>query len=165
MKLIKDKFPDCVIGLSDHTTSNITSIGAIALGAKIIERHFTDNFDRVGPDISCSMDSKDLTDLIEASKVLHLANSGFEKKQVKEEEVTINFAFSSVVSRRSINKNEILSYENLTLKRPSGGDFGPNHLKSLIGKQANRDIISGHQLKLNDVKKLKKNFIYYRNTC
>ena len=98
------------------------------------------------------MDSKDLTDLIEASKVLHLANSGFEKKQVKEEEVTINFAFSSVVSRRSINKNEILSYENLTLKRPSGGDFGPNHLKSLIGKQANRDIISGPQLKLNDVK-------------
>ena len=56
MNVLKDAFPNAVIGLSDHTTSNHTCFGAVALGASILERHFTDSMTREGPDISCSMD-------------------------------------------------------------------------------------------------------------
>ena len=84
LKILKDKYPNNVFGLSDHTTSNFTSLGAIALGASIIERHFTDSKDRVGPDISCSMDPKELKELIKGSEILFKARGG-NKDPVKEE--------------------------------------------------------------------------------
>ena len=62
-------FKDAVVGLSDHTTSNFTSYGALALGAKIIEKHYVDDKLRKGPDISCSMDPNDLKDLTVEAKI------------------------------------------------------------------------------------------------
>ena len=70
---LKAKFPDAVIGLSDHTTSNHTCVAAVALGAAILERHFTDSKNRIGPDIICSMDPKELEDLILGSKIVFSA--------------------------------------------------------------------------------------------
>jgi N-acetylneuraminate synthase len=151
MNQIKNTFPDCVVGLSDHTTSNVTSIGAIALGAKIIERHFTDNYDRDGPDISCSMDTNELKSLLEASKILHLASGG-KKNLLNEEKITMDFAFSSVVSNCLIKKNTKFTIKNISLKRPSGGDFNPEDYNGLIGKVAKKDILSGKQINYNDVK-------------
>ena len=111
IKALKDAFPDAVIGLSDHTTSNYTCLGAVALGASILERHFTDSMDRPGPDIACSMDPNALTDLINGSKVLFSARGG-EKIPVKAEDPTIAFAFASVVAIKNINKGETLTEDN-----------------------------------------------------
>ena len=78
IQTLKNAFPDAVVGLSDHTTSNYTCLGAVALGASILERHFTDSMTRIGPDIVCSMDPKSLSDLILGSNIIFEAR-GFSK--------------------------------------------------------------------------------------
>ena len=77
---LKKNFKDAVVGLSDHTTSNFTSYGALALGAKIIEKHYVDDKLRKGPDIS-SMDPNDLKDLIVEAKI-YLKQYIQEKKEL-----------------------------------------------------------------------------------
>ena len=78
--------------MSDHTNSNYSSYGALALGASIIEKHFVDNKSKKGPDIPCSMGPDELKQLIQGSKVISLARKPGKKKGLKEEVKTINFA-------------------------------------------------------------------------
>ena len=92
-----------IIGYSDHTVGLYASYAALALGAKIIEKHYVDTYDRKGPDVSCSMDRNQLKELINASKLIPLSIPG-EKKPISEEKVTMNFAFASVVSKKFIKK-------------------------------------------------------------
>ena len=103
MQILKDEFPDAIVGLSDHTLNNNTCIGAIALGASIVERHFTDSMEREGPDIICSMDGTEMKKLIQAAQELHLAK-GNEKAPVEAEKATMAFAFASVVASSNIEK-------------------------------------------------------------
>jgi N-acetylneuraminate synthase len=150
MTKLGEAFPDAVIGLSDHTTSNYTCLGAVALGASILERHFTDSMKREGPDIICSMDPKALSELIEGSSTIFLARGG-EKKSVKAEEPTIAFAFASVVAIKDIQPGEKLSDENIWVKRPGGGDFSVREYENLMGKTAKYSIISGQQVKRSQI--------------
>ena len=147
---LKSEFPDCVVGLSDHSESIYPCLGAVALGAKIIERHFTDTKDRNGPDISCSMDPKELKDLIDGSNIIH-KSGGFGKGPLKEEQPTIDFAFVSVVAIKDIQSGAQLSKDNIWLKRPSGGDFGSIEFNNLIGAKAIKNIRSGEQISKNDI--------------
>ncbi|MBJ13442.1 MAG: polyhydroxyalkanoate biosynthesis repressor PhaR [Candidatus Marinimicrobia bacterium] len=143
---IQKAFPDAVIGLSDHTTSNIPSLGAIALGASIIERHFTDTMSREGPDISCSMDPEALSELILQSKIMKSARGG-SKGPVKEEGPTIDFAYASVVSIKDISAGEELSMENIWVKRPGTGEILAAEFEDLIGRIAKVDIQNDTLLK------------------
>jgi N-acetylneuraminate synthase len=138
------------VGLSDHTTSNYTCLGAVALGASILERHFTDSMERLGPDISSSMDPNSLRSLIEGSKIIFSARGG-EKTPIAGEASTIAFAFASVVATRDIIRGERISPENIWVRRPSGGDFNVLDYESLFGKTAVNDIKGGYQLKSTDV--------------
>ena len=115
INLLKKTFSDAVVGLSDHTTSIHTSFGAVALGAKIIEKHFVDKKSRPGPDINCSMNPEELTELLKGISTIDNALIGKVKKPLKEEISTINFAFASVVSIKDIKKGERLSNKNLSL--------------------------------------------------
>jgi len=147
---MQTNFPNAVIGLSDHTTTNYPSFGAISLGASIIERHFTDNMDRVGPDISCSMDPTALKELIEGTKLLKKARGG--KKGIVEAEIpTANFAYASVVSIKNIKKGEKLSIDNIWVKRPGTGDILANDYDSLIGKKVLRNITIDTQISWKDL--------------
>jgi N-acetylneuraminate synthase len=150
IELLKSAFPDAVIGLSDHTTTNYSCLGAVALGASILERHFTDDMQRLGPDISSSMDPESLQTLIEGSKVIFAARGG-SKSPVPEEAQTIAFAFASVVATRDIARGETLDSENIWVKRPSGGDFSAMDYETLFGRLAAKDIRGGFQLKMTDV--------------
>jgi N-acetylneuraminate synthase len=150
INILKEAFPDAVVGLSDHTTSNYTCLGAVAVGASILERHFTDSMKRVGPDISSSMDPESLKSLIEGSKIIHSARGG-EKKPLLEESGTIAFAFASVVATRNIKKGEIIDEHNIWVRRPNGGDFNVLDYESLFGKVATKEILGGYQLKYDDV--------------
>ncbi len=150
MQKLKDAFPGAVIGLSDHTTSNYTCLGAVALGASIVERHFTDSMDREGPDISCSMDPRALSDLIQGSRIIFSARGG-DKQPVQEEESTMDFAFASVVSIKDIFSAETLSENNIWVKRPGGGAFLAEQFESLLGRKARVDIPKGQQIKKTDV--------------
>jgi len=148
---LKKKFPRTEIGLSDHTSNNISSIGAIALGASIIEKHFVDKKTRKGPDVTSSIDEKELKELIKSSEIIFFQKKG-SKNFLKQEQVTRNFAFASVVSIRHIKKGEILSYKNIWVKRPGTGYFKAVDYKKLLGKKASKKINNNVQLKKNDIK-------------
>lgn len=142
---LRQAFPDAVLGLSDHTTTNHACFGAIALGASIVERHFTDSMIRNGPDIECSMDPDALSDLIHGSINISLASGG-EKKPVDAEKPTIAFAFSSVVSTRKIRAGERLTEENIWVRRPNGGDFSASDFLKILGKKVCTDLPKNTQL-------------------
>jgi len=148
-ELIKT-FPNQVIGLSDHTETNHSSFGAIALGACIIEKHFVDKKTRTGPDISSSVDEKELKDLIKGCNIIYLQRGG-KKNLLKEEQVTRNFAFASVVSIQDIPKGEKFSKNNIWVKRPGTGHFTAKDYDYLIEKKARRNIKKNYQIKKNDI--------------
>lgn len=150
MSRLKEAFPDAVIGLSDHTTSNYTCFGAVALGASILERHFTDRMDRPGPDIVCSMDPMALRDLIEGTKTIHAARGG-EKTPVDAEAPTIAFAFASVVAIADIEPGMVLTEQNIWLMRPGGGDFSVLDYETLLGRIAITPIRRGFQLNKSNI--------------
>jgi sialic acid synthase SpsE len=139
MQKLQEEFPKAIIGLSDHTKSNLSCFGAVALGASIVERHFTDTMDRDGPDISNSMDPKALEELINGSREIALMRGG-EKKAASEEKVTSNFAFATVVSIKPIKKGEIFTMENIWVKRPGTGEISAENLNTILGKVATNDI-------------------------
>ena len=145
MNVLQTEFPDAVVGLSDHTTDNLACFGAVALGASILERHFTDSLDRPGPDIVCSMDPNAMSELIHGSRILFKERGG-DKHAVSEEKATIAFAFASVVAIADIKIGELLSEKNIWVRRPGEGDFSAADYESLIGKMAIADINKGEQL-------------------
>lgn len=132
-------FPNTVIGLSDHTTDNIACLGAVALGASILERHFTDHMSRPGPDIVCSMDEQACRDLIASSATLHRELGGT-KGPAQEEQVTMDFAFATVVTIAPIKAGEALTKQNLWVKRPGTGSIPAEQYESLLGRKAKRDL-------------------------
>lgn len=146
---LQNEFPDAIIGLSDHTTTNAACVAATGLGASVLERHFTDRMDRKGPDIVNSMDEHTMKELIRDSKDVFLMRGG-RKEAAPEEKVTIDFAFATVVSIKPIKKGEALTRENIWVKRPGTGDILAEHYESLIGKVATKDIANDEHLTWKD---------------
>jgi N-acetylneuraminate synthase len=146
-----NSFPEAVVGLSDHTLTNHACFGAVALGASILERHFTDNMERPGPDIVCSMDGKACKDLIEGSRIIAQQRGGH-KGPAPEEQVTIDFAFATICSIRAIKKGETLSIDNIWVKRPGKSGIPAEEYNSILGKTAQNDIEPDVQIKRTDFK-------------
>ncbi len=147
---IKYAFPNAVVGLSDHSVSNLACVSSVALGACVLERHFTDDKSRSGPDIECSMDANDLKNLITESAIVAKMRGG-RKGIIDEEKVTIDFAYASVVAIKPIKSGEQLTEENLWVKRPATGDFSADDYEKLLGCLVIRDVKEGEQLKKDDV--------------
>lgn len=143
-------FPNVVIGLSDHTTNNIACMGAIALGANIVERHFTDTHTRQGPDIACSMDENQCRELIEQSHILYRELGG-SKQPLAEEQVTMDFAFATVVSIAPIKAGDHFSKDNIWVKRPGTGEIPAQEYERLLGQTAAYDIPMDTHLNRNVV--------------
>lgn len=150
MKQLMDEFPDVPIGLSDHSLNNNACLAATALGASLLERHFTDSMYRPGPDIICSMDPVSLSELIQGSKEIFKMRGG-EKKPLKEEQVTIDFAYATVVAIKDIKEGEKFSEENIWVKRPGTGEILAEDFENCLGQTANRNIFSGEHLLKDDV--------------
>jgi sialic acid synthase SpsE len=146
MEEMQREFPDVVVGLSDHSVDNLACLGAVAAGASVLERHFTDSKSRSGPDICCSMDAKECAELIAQSKRMAQMRGG-SKGAVKEEQVTIDFAYASVVTIKEIREGETFTKDNLWVKRPGTGDFLADDYEMLLGKQATQNIDFDVQLK------------------
>ena len=139
MQEMMDRFPGAPVGLSDHTTTNTACIAAMALGACIVERHFTDTRERTGPDLVCSMDERELGELLGAARDVKQMLGG-KKEAAKEEQVTIDFAFATVVSIKPIKEGEVFTRENLWVKRPGTGEISAEAYEELLGKHAGCDI-------------------------
>lgn len=150
MEQLQQEFPDAVVGLSDHSIDNLACLGAVACGASVLERHFTDSKERSGPDIVCSMDANECSSLISMSKRMKQMRGG-KKEAAKEEQVTINFAFASVVTIKDIKQGEEFTTENIWVKRPGTGDFLAEDYEQLIGKKATQDIPNNMQLQIKHI--------------
>ena len=147
---LKNNFPNTVIGLSDHSVGNYTSFASISLGASIIEKHFTSKKSWLGPDIQVSIDPKELKDLIIGSEAINLSLGGH-KTILKDEQPTIDFAYSCVVSINNIKKDEIFTEDNIWVKRPGTGKIKAEKYPDIIGKKAKKNILKNTQLTWQDI--------------
>lgn len=143
-------FPNVPIGLSDHSLNNNACLAATALGASLLERHFTDSMYRQGPDISCSMDPVEMSQLIHASKEIFQMRGGT-KAALPAEQVTIDFAFATVVAITDIAEGELFTKDNIWVKRPGTGEIKAEYYEQCIGQICKRPIASGEHLLLTDV--------------
>ena len=150
MTQMQQAFPEAIIGLSDHTVDNYACFGAVALGACILERHFTDRMDRPGPDINCSNDVTTMAELIHGASIIHKTLGG-SKTPIKEEQPTIDFAFATVVAIADIKAGELYSKDNIWVKRPGTGEILAEDYESLLGQAAMRDILADEQIKKSDI--------------
>jgi sialic acid synthase SpsE len=139
-------FAGIPFGLSDHTLNNNACIAAMALGASVVERHFTDRKDRSGNDIVCSMDGAELAALLTAADEVFKMRGG-DKKNLPQEQVTMDFAFATVVSLRAIAKGELFSRENIWVKRPGTGEILAEYYEDILGKTAKIFIPADTHLK------------------
>ncbi len=147
---LQKHFPDAVIGLSDHSLGNYTCFASIALGASILEKHFTSDKSWPGPDVSISIDPAELQDLIIGSQAIH-ASLGGTKDVLPEEQPTIDFAYACVVTTDEIKKGDMFSRENIWVKRPGTGEIYAEEYTNILGKKAAHDISKDTLLKRNDI--------------
>ena len=141
------------VGLSDHTTCNLACLGAVSLGAVLLERHFTDTKEREGPDIINSMDPKDLINLRKESELMFKMRGGSKELDIKEENDTRAFAFATVVCTKNIAKGEILSLDNCWPKRPGIGEITAWEHKKILGKKTKINLKKEQHIKWEDIEK------------
>tara|TARA_B110000879_G_scaffold201471_1_gene276602 strand:- start:48 stop:1085 length:1038 start_codon:yes stop_codon:yes gene_type:complete len=147
---LQNAFEDIPMGLSDHTITNYSSFGAIALGASIIEKHYTDTRERIGPDIICSVNESECVELLNGIDIIFEQRGG-SKTLIDEEQVTRDFALATATTIRKISLGEVFDTSNIVLKRPNKGDFDSSNIQELFGKKANRIIEEGEQIIKNDL--------------
>ncbi len=142
---LSEAFPDAVLGLSDHSLGSYTCFAALALGASILEKHFTSDPSWPGPDVPISLDPPGLRDLVAGTGAIHEALGG-SKTVLPEEAPTIAFAYASVVTLRPVARGETLSGENVWVKRPGTGEIRARDYDAVLGRVAARDLPADTQV-------------------
>lgn len=143
-------FPDAILGLSDHSLGSYTCYAAVALGANILEKHFTSDLSWPGPDVPISLNPAQLGDLVRGSEAVYQALGGT-KDILAEEQPTIAFAYASVVTTRPIAAGEVLARDNLWVKRPGTGEFLARDYEKLLGRRAACALPADKQIKSADL--------------
>ncbi len=147
---LSHKFPKAEIGFSDHSIGPTMALASIALGATIIEKHFTDTKDRQGPDISCSMDPDELEHLIKKSKEIACARD--RKKFIANMEKDVyEFARSSIVSDQDLKKGDTIDRQNIWARRPGNGEIPAFEFEKVLGKTLKRNVARNTQIKWSDL--------------
>ena len=139
------------IGLSDHTTNNLASFGAVALGAVLLERHFTDSKKREGPDIINSMTPNELKHLKEGCELMFKMRGGSKINEIPEEDAIRDFAFATVVTTKNLKKGDIISKENTWPKRPGIGQILSCDHEQIIGRKLKRDLKKDTHISYQDI--------------
>lgn len=137
-------YPDVVLGLSDHTPGHSTVLGAVALGAKVIEKHFTDDKMRRGPDHSYAMDAKDFKEMVDRTRELELALGSTQKFIADNEKETVILQRRCLRANRQINKGEVISRDMIDVLRPATpGSIPPYDIENILGLSVVIDIPFG----------------------
>ncbi|WP_434566491.1 N-acetylneuraminate synthase family protein [Vibrio chagasii] len=153
IKTLRSMYPNAILGLSDHTPGHATVLGAIALGANVIEKHFTDDNHRDGPDHKFAMNPKSWREMVDRANELYLSLGSGVKKVEKNEEETVVVQRRSIRTTREIKVGEVLTEEMLECLRPCPIDaIEPYHLEGLLGKQVVENIDSGECVRWHQVK-------------
>jgi N-acetylneuraminate synthase len=153
LKNFKKKYPNIILGLSDHTLGHETVLGAISLGAKVIEKHFTDSNTRSGPDHFFSMNPKSWREMIISSRKLEESLGSNTKKVEKNEKLTVILQRRSVRANRIIKKGEKIKKKDLCFLRPCPKKgLGPFEYYNVINKKAKKQINLHEVINLQNVK-------------
>jgi len=140
-------FPDVILGLSDHTPGHSTVLGAIALGAKVIEKHFTNDNDLVGPDHKFSMNPKSWREMVERSRELEAALGSPAKKIEDNEKETYIVQRRSLRLKYKMKKDQKLSRADIIALRPcTDNGLYPYEIEKLIGRTLSKDMEEGEEL-------------------
>ena len=136
---LREHFRGMPVGLSDHSLNIWTCLGAVALSASLLEKHFTISRDWPGPDTKISIEPGELHDLIVGSDAIWQARGGA-KTRLSEEQPVIDFAYATVVTTAPIKQGDTFGHDNVWVKRPGTGKILAADLRDVIGKRATRDI-------------------------
>jgi sialic acid synthase SpsE len=148
----KKKFPKVVLGLSDHTFGHVTVLGAVMLGARVIEKHFTDNNKRTGPDHFFAMNPKTWKEMLSATRDLESAMGDGVKRVEKNELNSIVVQRRSIRANQTLNKGTILKENMFDYLRPCPrGALRPCDKKKIINKKLKKDIKYHEIIKFSDV--------------
>lgn len=147
-----DRYP-CKIGFSDHSTGFEAALGAVALGACVVEKHITESKNDAGPDHSASMEIIDFTSLVERIRNLETALGGDQKFPSTEELETIQIARKSLIAAHDIAAGHQIKPDDVAVLRPLGG-FAPNQFWSLMGATASENILKGDFLNESNVSRI-----------
>ena len=152
LKTYREIYPEIILGLSDHTPGHATVLGAVALGAKAIEKHFTDDVNRVGPDHKFSMDPKTWRDMVNRTRELELS-LGLGIKKVEENEVdTVILQRRSLRLTRDLQAGDSIKDFDLVALRPCPADgLSPAHKSTIIGMSLCQSMKQGEYLKWTDL--------------
>lgn len=138
------------VGLSDHSIGIYTCLGAVSLGACVLEKHFTISRSWPGPDISISIEPQELNELIRGSRAIFEARGG-KKDILPEEKPVIDFAYACVVSIKNIRAEESFTRENIWVKRPGNGPLLAKDFERILGKKSRKEILANTQIHPEDI--------------
>jgi sialic acid synthase SpsE len=140
-------WPDLVLGLSDHTLGHATVLGAVALGARVIEKHFTDDRHREGPDHTFSMEPKDWREMVDRTRELEFALGSADKRVARNEVETVVLQRRCLRAARLIAAGEVLDRAAIDVLRPApSGSIPPFEIDAVIGMRALETIPAGEML-------------------
>jgi len=151
---LQSEFPDVPVGLSDHSMNIWTCLGAVAMGASILEKHFTISRSWPGPDTGISIEPGELKDLIEGSRAVWQARGGA-KTVLPEEQPVIEFAYATVVTTAPVKAGQSFNKDNTWVKRPGTGSILASRLDDVLGKRAVRDLAADIHVGAADVEDFK----------
>jgi len=147
LKTYRVMFPGVILGLSDHTPGHATVLGAVALGARVIEKHFTDDTTREGPDHKFAMDPRTWSEMVENTRRLEQALGSADKVVADNEIDTVVIQRRCLRAARSIRAGEVLSREMIDVLRPATpGAIHPDQIGKAIGMRALVEIPAGKEL-------------------
>jgi len=144
----KSMFPNLVLGLSDHTHGHATVLGAVALGARVIEKHFTDDNNRVGPDHPFAMNPRTWADMVTATRQLERALGSGDKVVADNERETVIIQRRCLRAAREIQRGETITRDMIDVLRPATqGAIMPYDVEDVIGLKAIEQIPTGQELR------------------
>jgi sialic acid synthase SpsE len=147
---LQNAFPNAVVGFSDHSIGPEMALASVALGACILERHYTDTRYRKGPDIINSMDPAELRFLIDRSREIHTALHN-PKRRTEAEEPVYRFARASVVADRDLPAGHVITEADIWARRPGSGEIAGYDFDTVVGRRLTRPVTRNTQLKWGDL--------------
>lgn len=152
LRTYHEMYPDMVLGLSDHTPGHATVLGAVALGARLIEKHFTDDVTRTGPDHAFSMDPRTWRDMVDRTRELQNALGAGIKRVEDNERETVVLQRRSIRAVADLGAGVTLRREHLEVLRPCPMDgLPPYRINEVVGKTLRRPVAAGAHLKWIDL--------------
>ena len=148
---LKNAFPNAVVGFSDHSIGPEMALASVALGACILERHYTDTRYRKGPDIINSMDPSELRHIIDRSKEIWIA-ANTPKQRTEAEEPVYAFARASVVADKDLPEGHVITEADIWARRPGSGEIAGYEFDKVVGKTLTRAVTRNTQLKWSDLR-------------